>query len=933
MLISDKKHFVQSSLDYFFEVNDLEKRIYQLRRKFGNIFEGSKNEFPENSLQELLVLMIFYGTHLDVSEITNLKISDLEMVEMGRFKVQIKSQKSNKLRFFSLSVETSNVLKLFLEQKKMPYDSYLFLKEGKKFFESEIINLVQSYSNEKLLRQAGADLRLTVNNQYMVLPTSARLQAHPSYSGSGVCIAFIDSGFYPHPDLVLPSNRILKYLDITGKNTPLKDSNLDAWHGTMTTVSCAGNGYCSNGLYSGIARSSNLILLKVGENGGVDRKNIVKAIKWVVQHREEFNIKILNISLGSGMELSYRYSPIDEAAELAVQSGIVVVAAAGNDPLRASNPPANSPSVLTVGGFNDKNVAFEANYTTYHSQFGKTIDGILKPEITAPGTLVAAPILPETTTFNQAKALFYLKSISDTELKEEVLKHSKVLELNKKEEKYTVPHLRNLLETIMKKQKLIAPHYQHVDGTSFSAPIVSSVIAQMFEANSKLTPKDVREILISTAISIPHIPRERQGYGMINAFESVEAAEKQDFFTLNTSKENPKVDGNKVTFRWKGTGLQSVFVAGDFNQWDFRQTPLQKQNGNWETTVEIPLPGQYRYKFVLDGKFWVEDTENPNLETDSFGGVNSIFEVNEFSFTDESLDEIFKILHLEKKQETRESAVSSLDFTFRWQAAAKSLNVYNYYLKCLEQVIKHLETKLEAKKIQVIQLYNCGTVLRTKDFCVAIDFVTTRHVWGLGWKVSEELIEKITSKIDVLLTTQRLPDHLDLDVVRLLLEKNKPVLVPKADKNLISEECLGVSAENVKEFRFGKEKLKIIVHRAFHSFDIGKEISQVCYELEINKRKILFLADHDYTAFLDFKGEIDVLFVKLGKINPEVEPQTSQKTLFDKIKPRLVIPTHIAELGNPVLENQGSYDFAMETLQEAKIPFEILTWGETREFF
>jgi len=57
-----------------------------------------------------------------------------------------------------------------------------------------------------------------------------------------------------------------------------------------------------------------------------------------------------------------------------------------------SIPPANAPSVITVGGYDDKNDLDPTTIDLYHSNFGPTADGTVKPEIIAPAMWVAAPI-------------------------------------------------------------------------------------------------------------------------------------------------------------------------------------------------------------------------------------------------------------------------------------------------------------------------------------------------------------------------------------------------------------------------------------------------------------------------------------------------------------------------------------------------------------
>ena len=65
---------------------------------------------------------------------------------------------------------------------------------------------------------------------------------------------------------------------------------------------------------------------------------------------------------------------------------------------------------------------------------------------------------------------------------------------------------------------------KYVDGTSFSAPIVSSVAAQMLEANPKLTPSGIKRILIASAERLPHYEVDRQGWGVIDPRRAVELA-------------------------------------------------------------------------------------------------------------------------------------------------------------------------------------------------------------------------------------------------------------------------------------------------------------------------------------------------------------------------------------------------------------------------
>src|SRR3569833_1934321 len=87
-------------------------------------------------------------------------------------------------------------------------------------------------------------------DDFIVLPTGLRVNAHPKYTGKGVVICIIDSGFSPHPDLTFHQNRIKAFVDVTGTDTELNTQPAEnKWHGTMVSVVCAGDGFLSGGLY------------------------------------------------------------------------------------------------------------------------------------------------------------------------------------------------------------------------------------------------------------------------------------------------------------------------------------------------------------------------------------------------------------------------------------------------------------------------------------------------------------------------------------------------------------------------------------------------------------------------------------------------------------------------------------------------------------
>ena len=245
----------------------------------------------------------------------------------------------------------------------------------------------------------GIDFGAEVNG-YKILPLPVRLTAHPCYTGKGVTMAFVDSGFYPHPDI---ADRILTIQDIAAQSAPQHTT----WHGTMTAVVGAGDGKCSKGQYKSLAPDAKLVLLKVAdEQGHISGEHIAKAIYWAIKHKKQYNIRIINLSVTDDWETSYRENEVDIAIEKAVGQGIVVVVAAGNDENALLKAPANSPHAITVGGLDDRNTLHPLTQTIYHSTFGETIDGLHKPDLIAPVIWIPAPILPHSWEQKVAKALF-----------------------------------------------------------------------------------------------------------------------------------------------------------------------------------------------------------------------------------------------------------------------------------------------------------------------------------------------------------------------------------------------------------------------------------------------------------------------------------------------------------------------------------------------
>jgi serine protease AprX len=485
---------------------------------------------------------------------------------------------------------------------------------------------------QRMLPEIGPHFPVKSADDFIILPTPLRLDADARYTGKGVTICFIDSGFYFHDDLIKTRNRIKKAIDITNPSAGedfFKHPQPSAWHVTMTTVVCAGDGYCSNGLYKGIAPEAELVLLKVQNSSNrITTEAISKALQWVLQHHKEYDIKIVSMSLGDDEAISYHQSVIDELVQQLFDEGIIVVAAVGNDEQASIKPPANAPQVISVGGIDDSNY-LDAEIKAYHSSYGITVDGLYKPELVANAIWIAAPILPGTNEKTEAEQLHASLAMNDEELFANYNHVQNYLSQKiENAQKTDVPYMRQQLVEKIQQTKFFSKDYMHVDGTSFAAPIVSGVIAQLLQANPLLEPASIRKVLFSSAKRLTHLPVEKQGYGYIRPRKALLDVLKKE--VIMKPIETPVVHKKKKTveFYISNECAHQISLAGSFNHWAQDVLLMEPgKNGTWKIEIPMPPKGTYKYKFFIDDRMWVEDIDNPLREPDGMNGWNSVFTV------------------------------------------------------------------------------------------------------------------------------------------------------------------------------------------------------------------------------------------------------------------------------------------------------------------
>ena len=339
-------------------------------------------------------------------------------------------------------------------------------------------------------REATGDLARTTAT---IGALTARLSY--GYTGAGIGVAVIDSGITSwHDDLGATSTsktgqRVTAFVDFINN----QQQKYDDWgHGTHVAGIIAGNGYDSYGERAGVAPRANIIALKALDAEGKGKiSGIIAALDWAVANRTQYNIRVINMSLGAGVFESYHTDPLTVAAKRAVDAGIVVVAAAGNmgkalnglPQYGAISAPGNAPWVLTVGASSTQGTVDRRDdkMALYSSRGPTMIDFAAKPDLVAPGTGTVSLSTPD--------SLFYLTKSS-----------------------FLVSG---------KRSGLLYQPYLTLSGTSMATPVVAGTVALMLEANPNLTPNMVKAILQFTSEVKKGYDFLTQGAGFLNTLGAV----------------------------------------------------------------------------------------------------------------------------------------------------------------------------------------------------------------------------------------------------------------------------------------------------------------------------------------------------------------------------------------------------------------------------
>lgn len=368
-------------------------------------------------------------------------------------------------------------------------------------------------------------------------------------TGRGVGIAIIDSGVYPHPDL---GDRLVAFVSATGNRRPADELG----HGTHVAGDAAGSGAASGGRLRGPAPEANIIGIQVLNGEETEQRisdaieNVVSGIEWMTEHKDQYNIRVANLSLGlplipkpagysifGGYGPEVLYDPIGAAINRAVASGITVVAAAGNsgsEPGTIAETPAINENVITVGALDTRGTADRRDDgVAEFSSRGPTPDGRIKPDILAPGVNIMAPNSPGSAIEMQNEQMAQMKEqIAEASPRQLLQLAVALVENGMAPPQILDLHPEQLREMLLEGMQAHdtsgrlpgGAAYMAMDGTSMASPIVAGVVAAMIEANPELQPAEVKEILKATADKLPGVRSTEQGAGVIDGPEAVNVA-------------------------------------------------------------------------------------------------------------------------------------------------------------------------------------------------------------------------------------------------------------------------------------------------------------------------------------------------------------------------------------------------------------------------
>ena len=218
--------------------------------------------------------------------------------------------------------------------------------------------------------------------------------------------------------------------------------------GTHVAGIACGNGTLSGGIYRGIMPHAGIISIKILDRRGQGNSlQAVRALRWILEHARQFNIRVVNLSIGTNDRRGSL--PLQEAAEKLWKAGIVVVAAAGNpDEHRGYRPPPPiSNGVITAGAWEDRACFSAPPFSLF------TKEECSRPDLWASGDDIISVLSPDYD--------------------------------------FTLPGRSH--------NNIVSRHYVRMSGASMATPFISGAAALLLEKNPRARPAEIRNMLLKIA--------------------------------------------------------------------------------------------------------------------------------------------------------------------------------------------------------------------------------------------------------------------------------------------------------------------------------------------------------------------------------------------------------------------------------------------------
>jgi serine protease AprX len=327
--------------------------------------------------------------------------------------------------------------------------------------------------------------------------------------GSGVTVAVVDTGVTRVPEL---GDRVLARVDLT----PEGDGYDRYGHGTHMVGIVAGDDSGGGGV-RGVAPGVHVVSVKVaGWSGATDVSTMIAGLEWIAAHRDQYGIRIVNVSFGTDSSQKYLEDPLDAAVERLWEAGVLVVASAGNrgDGGSKIDKPADDPFVLTVGAADLRGTVSTADdRVAPFSSCGPTGDGLPKPDVVAPGVSIVSSRAAGST-------IDWLRPAA--RVSESALKGS---------------------------------------GTSQATAIVSGMAALMFESRPSLTPDEAKAALVGTAATIAG--EHCVGAGLVHAGRALDAVANGAYTGIDLHGSVPRSSGLGSIDSTRGSHKPYTDLDGD----------------------------------------------------------------------------------------------------------------------------------------------------------------------------------------------------------------------------------------------------------------------------------------------------------------------------------------------------------------------------------